>query len=225
MKDLNRNLRYWLRNMGIQVLTMIMVLLVMVVLMSYMEGENIFEVFWSRFATYMVLIMFIFTFSNSFSSVSIYFPLTVSFGSDRKSSFVAMQIAQHLMTLVLLVIGIFSMSYAWFEGIKEIMVAVVTIALAVMFFLQGLGAGISTITLKFGRNVGMAVYIIGVVVTMLTIGIVAGFAVVRADTWSVTPEDILQLIKIWLPIAAILFDAIMVAVLYKYMRKCDLQFA
>lgn len=225
MKNLKRNLRYWMRNMWIQALTMIIVLLVMVVLMSYLEGENILEVFWSRFATYMVLIMFIFTFANSFSSVSIYFPLTISFGSDRKTSFAAMQISQHLMTLVLLGIGIFSMSYAWFAGEKEVMAVVVTIALAVMFFLQGLGAGISTITLKFGRNAGMAVYIIGVVVTMLTIGIATGYAVVRGDTVEFQPEDILQWIKIWLPIVAVLFDAGMVTVLYRYMRKCDLQFA
>ena len=62
MKGLKRNLRYWLGNMELQVLAMVAVLSVVTVLMAFMEGANILEIFGERFAAYMIMIMFIFTF-------------------------------------------------------------------------------------------------------------------------------------------------------------------
>lgn len=225
MKGLKRNLRYWIGSMEVQVLIMVAVMLVMVVLMAGMNGENVLEVFWSRFSTYMILLIFIFTFSNSFSSVITYFPLTISLGSDRKSSFVAMQLSQHLIMAELLVISLLSMGYAWFDGMKKAAVMVAAIAVAVLFFLQGLGAIISMVTLKFGRNVGTAVYICVIVVTMLAIGIVAGFMAAGVGAQDFSWQDILQKIKVWLPIAAVLFDVAMVTMMYRCIAKCDLQFA
>ena len=225
MKGLKRNLRYWLGNMELQVLAMVAVLSVVTVLMAFMEGANILEIFGERFAAYMIMIMFIFTFSNSFSCVTIYFPLTISFGSDRKSSFVAMQLSQLLVMLELLVISLFLMCCTWFDGMRDVMGIVITVAVAALFFLQAFGAIISMVTLKFGRNVGTAVYIGVVVITTLAIGIVAGVSAAGVGAQDFSWQDLLPMIRLWLPIGAILFDAVMMTLLYRCMRKCDLQFA
>lgn len=225
MKGLKRNLRYWLGNLEVQALTMTAVMLVMVVVMAFLEGENVIEIFWSRLSAYLILVMFIFTFSHAFSCMTNYFPLTISLGSDRKSSFIAMQLSQHLVMLELLTICLLSMNYAWDGVIRESIALVITVGVAVLFFLQGFGTIISMVTLKFGRNVGTAVYISVLVITMLAIGITAGFLAAGVEAQDFSWQDILENVKLWLPVAAILFDAAMVVMQYRCMRKCDLQFA
>ncbi|MBE5884413.1 MAG: hypothetical protein E7291_08385 [Lachnospiraceae bacterium] len=223
MKSLGRNLKYWVWNMEKQGLYMLLWIFIMVGLMTFIEGEYTTGVFVKTLPQYIFMIMFIFNFTNSFSGVITYLPLTVSLGSDRKSSYIAMQIALHLVMLEFMLIGLIPAMQIWFKESSGEKTLLLIAVLALSFLLMGIGSVISAVSLRFGKGVGVALYLVSIFAVIAAIAVVViliGNGIISRDlSW------IRSVIKPWLIVVCVVFDVCMMLLLYRCVSKRDLQFA
>ncbi len=221
MKGLKNNLRYWVINMEKQTLFIVALLIVISGLNSLLWGESSLEPIMEMLSSYLVMMIFIFTFTNAFNNVLIFFPLTISLGSDRKSSFIAMQLAQHLMVMEFLALFILVTWLQWGKEEKEVWGLMTMIALAAVFFLLGIGSSVGTVTAKSGRKAATILYLglilLGGIVLGGIIGLAAGDIITVEFSW-------IMWLKPWILLLSVAFDAVMVVVFYRYIRKADLQF-
>lgn len=224
MRGLGRNMKFWIRTLEGSTLGALLGMAVASVFVAASSEGDLWLETLTALPAYIVMATPIICFSNAYSSLNTYFPLTVSLGSDRKSSFIAMQIVQHFIVLELLIIGILLALPAWFEGDEWFWL--IKAALAASFLLMGLGMLSSTIFLKCGPGVGVVVYLISVVIIALAFVWVVlsliedSITITASFSWAAA-----LLNKPWMLPAAIGFDAAMIGVLYRNICKTDLQFA
>lgn len=224
MKGLGRNLKFWIITLEKYALGMLITgIVVASVFVASSSDENIWRGIMRSTSAYLIMAVPIINCTIAFSCINTYFPLTVSLGSDRKSSFVAMLIAQHLIMLELFVIGILPTLFTWFDGDVEPWLRLVEIALVVSLFLMGIGMLTSIISLRFGRNVGIAAYIGFLLLTMLAGCMAIGWAVGGTVTLEFPWGDLLT--KCCFLALGIGFEAVMIGALYHNIRKKDLLFA
>lgn len=226
MKRLGRNFKYWIYVLEKPVLEMLVGIIVTALLMGILDGRTPGEFISKGMPGYVMAMTFISIFTNMYSCVETYFPLSVSMGSDRKNSFIAMQMAQHLVWLESFLIGVLPTFPLWFEGELEMWITIMVCPMLMLsFLLMGLGMIGSVIVLKFGKNIGTAVYV-GMVVLLAIAGIiiVVGASEGMLEVTSLTPASDLRLFIGLAPLLGAIFDALMVAVLYRCIRKRDLQF-
>lgn len=224
MRGLGRNMKFWIRTLeGFTLGALLGMAVASVFVAASSEGDLWLEIL-TTLPAYLVMATPLLCFTNAYSSLNTYFPLTVSLGSDRKSSFVAMQIAQHFIVLQLLIIGLLLALPAWFEGDEWFWL--IKAALTASFLLMGSGMLSCTIFLKFGRSVGVVVYLISLVIIVLAFVWVVLSLIDDSITITVSFSGAAALLnKPWMLLVAIGFDAAMIGVLYRNVCKTDLQFA
>ena len=223
MSGMKRNLKYWLGNQEKQVLFMLGYIVVMAGVISFMEGGDIWEIFLQMLPQYMLMIMLVFSFVNAFNCINIYFPLTISLGGSRKTSFIAMQIAQHLMMLEFLAAYLASLLPGLRANSELSSWAVAAMGLTITFLLQGIGSVIAIVCVKFGKGVGVAIYVIMIIVVVIGVG--AGIGLTAMGLFPV--QGFLRKLAsgFWLLLPGAGFDVLMAWLLYRVIRCKDLQFA
>ena len=221
MKGLKKNLIFWAVTYEKVVGAMFLGIFVYVFMMAFVGGGISPEELRSRFLGYIWLFIGISAFVNGFSGSLSYFPQTISLGSTRRASFTGMQIMQHVIMLQYLVIGI----VAYFFLDQEMLVKLLQMGLSIIggvLLLIALSNLVCICSVKFGRTVGMVVYIV------TFISVLVGVCVVLFIN-SGNKEDIFHAIseicsKPYLFLGGILADAVTMALYYRMSLKQDLQF-
>lgn len=220
MKGIVNNLRFWGITLHKTVLAMVATIAVMLAFFTFMEGGNFLEGYGNSVPFYLIMLAFISSFSNAMNGMNIQFPLTVSFGSTRKDSFIAMQFMQHLIMMEYLIAF-----YAWVYFVmlkKEVPFGepFFMSAVGIVLIVLGLCHLTSAAMVRFGRTIGVIVYLISI------IALVVG-TVLSNSFEAPTLEGIIGFLfeGPWILIGGIAFDVIMMAVLYSQVKKNNLQFA
>ena len=221
MKGLKKNLIFWAVTYEKVAGAMFLGIFVYVFMMAFVGGTISLEELKSSFLGYIWLFIGISAFVNGFSGSLSYFPQTISLGSTRRASFTGMQIMQHVIMFQYLVIGI----AAYFFLDKVLLGKLVQMGFSIIggvLLLIALSNLVCICSVKFGRTVGVGVYIAG---------ILAGVALVLFVIFSAdgNAEDIFNAIsencsKPYLFLGGILADAVTMAVYYRMSLKQDLQF-
>lgn len=215
MKSMKKNLVFWAMTYEKMAMAMLMGMVVYVFMLGAMNGfsnetvRNIM-VFMSFFLCLMIL-------SNGYSGVLSYFPQSVSMGTTRKDSFIAMQIMQHVIAIQFLVMGgiaYYMVDRAEFAKLMEMGISIV----GGVFILIALSNLVCSTFGKFSRNVGTALYVLAVVA-----GVVVGVLLLLSDrTGDGTVGDFFA--KPYLFLGGILADILAIGIYYQIIKKQDLQF-
>lgn len=222
MAGLKRNLRYWMSFMQRQMLAVLLGIVAMLVAFSLLWGENILEIYLERMPMYLAMMIMITILSNAYAGMTTYFPMTISLGSDRKSSLIAMVLSNHLMQLELVLVCILpTLPYGFHGDVGKWSMAVM-LALALAFFMLGLGAVISILAVRASRTVVFLVYVLSLIITILGVIVVLILIEEQVIVLGLTLEELLMS-PLFLVIG-IVFDVVMECVMYKVIRNKDLQF-
>lgn len=222
MKGIGRNLRFWGVHLHKMLLTMVATIAVMLAFFTIMEGGNFMESYGEQVPFYLIILTFMSAFMNALNGMTNQFPMTVSFGSTRKDSFIAMQLVQHVIMIEFLLAF-----YAWFyfvvfERENPFDSFFVMTAVGIVLLVLGLCNVTSAANLRFGRAIGVIVYLLCIIVIVATVvGLALGGALdllLNDSSWM----DFLA--KPWILLAGVLFDGAMILILYAQVRKRDLQF-
>ena len=224
MKGIGRNLRFWGVALHKVMLSMVATIAVMLVFFTLMEGGNFMEEYGKQVPFYLIMLAFISSFMNALNGMNTQFPLTLSFGSTRKDSFIAMQVMQHLIMAEYLIAF-----YAWvYFVILERKAAFgepyFMSAMGIVLLVLGLCHLTSAVSLRFGRTIGVIVYIVSIIAV---ISVTAGIIIHCSNAESFVGIESLGTVlnNPWIFLAGALFDGVMIAVLYAQVRKSNLQFA
>lgn len=221
MKGLKKNLIYWadiMERMTLAMLTGIAVYAVMMSLMGGAAGDEGTGI--NGYIAYLWIFATISVFLNGFNGALNYFPMSISLGSTRKASYVGMQIMMHLMmlqNLLIIAVAYYGVDRETFNEIKGIALTIVGVFVAIIAF-----TNITCIvSVKFGKGVGMVVYVVSL---LLVIG-VAVIAALSADGNADNIVQLLQniLLKPYVFIGALAADVISIAAYYPVIKKQDLQ--
>lgn len=221
MKGLKKNLIFWATTYEKVAGAMFLGIFFYIFMMTFVGGGSSIEELKSSFLGYIWLFIAISAFVNGFSGSLNYFPQTISLGSTRRSSFIGMQVMQHVIMLQYILIG--AVAYYFLD--KDMLVQLSKIGLSVIggvLVLIALANLVCICSVKFGRGVGMAVYIVSIL-----LGVVLVFvAIVFADGERETVLDVISgfLSKHYLLLIGVLADVVTNGVYYRLSLKQDLQF-
>lgn len=209
LKGIGRNLKYWVYTIEVTFLTLIASLL-FVGLAQCMNDNSL----WKVIAEYGAVFVFLAAIAVAFNGSSLTLPFTVSMGSTRKDSFTAMQTAEHFLELQLVLFVaaayIISGNTETFDSMGKMFMTYGMIA----FWGVAAGNMISVVLVRFGRGVGIAIYII------IMVAVVSAISVMIA-TESATLEQIFMAdAAFWIGLAA---DAVSIAVYYVNIRKIEVR--
>lgn len=222
MKGLGRNIKFWIITLHKSTLSILAGWVIAVGFVVISGDDNIWTELLDTLPSYLMLVIPIICLTHTLTYTNTYFPLTVSLGSDRKASFMGMQIVLHLIILELLLAGLLITLPTWFEWDIATWSWFAGMALTMSCFLIGVGMLGSTISLRFGKMAYIIVLIFIAAPVMLgTISMMddgISFTVTFAETAPI-------LTKPWFLLLGIGFDGVMIAVLYRCICKADLQFA
>lgn len=223
MKGIGRNLHFWGIILHKTMLMMVATIAVMIAFFTFMEGGDFMEAYGNQVPFYLIMLAFISSFMNAMNGVNIQFPLTVSLGSTRKDSFIAMQIMQHLIMAEFLIA-----LYAWVYFVilkKEVAFGepYFMSAVGIVLLVLGLCHLTSAAMMRFGRTIGVIVYLISIIAL---IALVVG-TVLSNSFESLTLDGIIGFLfdGPWILLAGAVFDGVMIFVLYAQIKKSNLQFA
>lgn len=215
MKSMKKNLVFWAMTYEKMAMAMLMGMVVYVFMLGMMNGfsnETVRNImgFMSFFLCLMIL-------SNGYSGVLSYFPQSVSMGTTRKDSFIAMQIMQHVIAIQFLVMGgiaYYMVDRAEFAKLMEMGISIV----GGVFILIALSNLVCSTFGKFSRNVGTALYVLAVVA-----GVAVTIVLMLSDR---TAEGNVGefFTKPYLFFGGILADIIAIGIYYRVIKKQDLQF-
>lgn len=220
MKSVGKNVTFWIWMLNKTVLSMLACVLLIGVMLSFTEG-NVMEGLADFIPGYLFLITFLVIFINAMNATTIYFPVSISFGSARKQSCIGMQIAQHFVVIEMVLLLLLC-NCIFPESTQERLMTQYPIGfVGVFLFLLGLGTMISAITIRCGRVLGVIVYI----VVLLAISMGGTFMVFTAMNSSYGLDRLLYFLEspMVLPIG-LLLDIGMAVVHYLTVRKMDLRF-
>ena len=162
MKGLGRNLKYWFTYFVKTFCLVAAMMIGITIVTTTMDGEFSIAKILNHSAGYVAFTAVLLVMVYAFTNVTVNYPLSVSFGSTRLPSLLGMEIAQHIITFIGLVIGIAFYSVNNFEVVKEYL-GLWPLILAAVFVMHALGALISILSAKFGKTLGMILYIAFVV--------------------------------------------------------------
>lgn len=225
MKGIGRNLLFWGKTLEKMVLFMTLWIIGLVAFMTLMEGGSFWEVFGGQMPSYLIMLAFLSLFVSSMNGVQIYYPLTVSFGSTRKQSFVAMQLILHLIVAEYIAM-ICLFSYFFNAQVWQLVSRYFVSVAGAFFIILAMGNLISTTYMRYGRALGMLLYVI-LLILIISVCII-GFSVAGKDAgmdWMVQGRlDALLLSPAILALGLVL-DAVIIAIFYGMIRKQNLKFA
>lgn len=172
MSGYKRSFLYWFRIMEQQFLIWIGTILVFAVIFG--TGEDSREML----ASYLPMMSAIMIMVFCMNGPVLYIPQGISFGATRREIFTGMEIIMHLITLQIALLSILVIQIDSESGILGYLTYNAFMNKAEMCKLFGtfyllvcsLGNGVNVVTIKFGKTVGMIVYILCVIV--FTIGAV-----------------------------------------------------
>lgn len=226
MKGLGRNLKFWIITLEKSTLGMLTGWVIASAFVAMTGEYDIWQDILYAVPSYLMMAIPIICLTHTSTCTNTYFPLTISLGSDRKASFIGMQIAQHLIILELLLAGLLMTLPTWFEWDMATWSWFVEMALTMSCFLMGVGMLGSTISLSFGKTVGTVAYIIVLILVVVAVMSVTISMIDDGISFTVTfAETAPILTKPWFLLLGIGFDGVMIGVLYHCICKTDLQFA
>ena len=163
MKDLKRNLIYWGWTLEKMVLIVLGVVLVMWGILTFLQGTSFAEEAIRELGTYLIMGGFIISFTDAINGANTFFPFTISMGSTRKASFIAMQTMQHLMMFeyVILAGGI---CYFTMRDVFGIFVQYLFTIFGAILLWQAFLNFTALLCARFGNGVGVMAYILFIVV-------------------------------------------------------------
>lgn len=218
MKDLKRNLIYWGKTFEQLTLAVMAGVLVYALMELLMNGTASLKTELLGYVWLFTCVV-IFVFGNT--AVYSYFPLTVSLGSSRKTSFLVMQVMHHLCAIQYLLFG----GVCYFFLDRE-MLTVLAVCLPTIFGVLLLLLAITNLTcmisLKFGKAIGIIAYVVLVLLIIGTFVVI----MVSGDTENgAMPEEVIDVIHkphlLWIGIMA---DIVSIGCYYPVMKKVDLKF-
>lgn len=218
MRGLKQNLVYWGRTLE-SALAIVLLGSAAYALMMGIFGDGFTgDGFWLSVLAYSVCMVFI---VNTFNSVNLYFPLTVSMGSTRKASYMAMQMVQHLIMLQYLLLVII-VCVLWERELFEGMLGLWQTVIGVVLLLLTVSNVTGICVVKFGKIIGTAVYIVGLFAMVLS---VMWIVACEGDATGVLRKEIVEFIKgSGFLVTGILADGAAVGVYYRVLKKKDLKF-
>lgn len=215
MKSMKKNLVFWAITYEKMAMAMLLGILVYYFMMSMMNSFSIEEL--RGIIGFMVVFLSIMILSNGYAGILSYFPQSISMGTTRKSSFIAMQVMQHVIAIQFLLLGgisYYMVDRAEFDKLMEVGVSI--------------GGGVLTLIAlsnlvcstfgKFSKNVGTVLYVLGIVA-----GVVVTIVLILSD-WTAEGNVRAFLAKPYLLLGGILADIIAIGIYYRVIKKQDLQF-
>lgn len=226
MKGLKKNLIYWGMSFERLALAMLSGIAAYAVMMCFMggnivgEGAGIDE-YIQVLLGYLWIFAFIGIFVNGFTAALSYYPMSISLGSSRKASYVAMQIMQHLIMLQYLLIGAtgyYIFDRATFFDLGKILLSII----GVFLILIALTNVTCIFSAKFGKIAGFVVYIVSLVLVVVTVVLVVLSNQGEVEGYKLMIQSILW--KPYMFIGALVADVVTIGLYYSVVRKQDLQF-
>jgi len=226
MKGLKKNLIYWGMSFERLAMAMLAGIAAYAVMMCFMGGNIVgrgagFEEYTQSLLGYLWIFAFIGIFMNGFTAALSYYPMSISLGSSRKSSYVAMQIMQHLIMLQYLLIGAigyYIFDRATFGDLGKMLLTIIGVFLGLI----ALTNVTCIFSAKFGKTAGFVLYIVSLILVVATVVIVALSSEGELEGYQQVIRDIL--LKPYVFIGAFLADAVTMGIYYSVVRKQDLQF-
>lgn len=215
MRSMKKNLVFWAMTYEKMAMAMLLGILVYYFMMSMMNSFSIEEL--RGIIGFMVVFLSIMILSNGYAGILSYFPQSISMGTTRKSSFIAMQVMQHVIAIQFLLLGGISYYMVDRTEFDKLMEVGVSIGGGVLILIALSNLVCSTFG-KFSRNVGTVLYVLGIVA-----GVVVTIVLMLSD-W--TEEGTVRefFMKPYLLIGGILADIIAIGIYYRVIKKQDLQF-
>lgn len=221
MKGIGRNLCFWNEILQKMMLTMVLTVIGILAVMTFLNGGDFMEEFGKSLPSFLMMIAFLTVFMNALNGMSNYFPMTVSLGSTRKQSYIAMQIIQHMIMAELIILIYLCSHFLTAEMYRGFFVSYPMTFVGLNFLMVGVGELISAVCIRFGRTKGLIVYVVIILVAAGGVGI--GFA--NGFDFNVSGSSLKQLLSApWILLLGIAVDLVMMLVLYLQIRKDNLQF-
>ena len=212
MKGMRRNLFYWIEVFEKNFLVLLGTMLVASFFLAFFDERGLVVSFWNIFQANLVWVALISIIINSLNSINFYFPLTISMGSTRQSSFAAMQVTQYLIvieSLILMYLLRCPMEYP-------------LVYVGGALLLQGIGQMLAVLILRFGRNVGIIVFVGIMISSVVLLGIMLIVDARGGTVWTNLKGKLLE--TPILLIVGMIFDILFTGVLYKIVHKADLTY-
>ena len=182
MTGVERNLKYWFYYIGKSMGLIYLMILGIVAVTSLLDGDNFMDRFSSNIAMYLTMASAMSVIVFGFTNITVVFPVTVSMSSRRSSSLIGMNVAQQVICLLSFVVSFLCALYKW-PVLKDYLVIVVPAGLGLVGVLFFMGNIVAVLSERFGRTLGMILYI--VFVMAITMGIVLGMNMIGRDTFMV----------------------------------------
>lgn len=220
MKGLGRSVIYWGYMLEKMFLFMVTTITAVVVVISMADGFTTLKELMSDMVSYLVMISVLIVFSGALNNGNIYFPLSVSLGSQRKKSFFGMQIMQHLIIAQILAI-LMSIYYFTDKETFGVLMKAMPCVVGAFLLLLMVGNLVSAACIRFGRNWGVILYI----ATFIAIWCFVFFAIMGPGKEGLNKE----LVDMFLETPALLIVGLagdIIAMVWAFMsvRKKEIQF-
>lgn len=218
MKGLGRNIKYWsiycAKTIGLVWLMMAGI----VAVTSFFDGDFQLMTFCSNLALYLAMSCVLLTFVYAFTNITTIFPITISNGTRRVSSLAGMIIVQHIFILLGMTISGVLLGVCR-PGFFEVILSIWPLALGLFFAMMGLSCLIAVLCTKLGRVIGIILYIIVVIgsVVLISFGFISN------------SFDALALISMFgmigILVGGLVFDVVMSVLLYLVNRNTEIKYA
>lgn len=222
MKSLKSGLIYWGWILERLMFSLVAGVMAYAIVMALMQGgvsdlDNVA----SMLPSYICMLICISAFMNALTAANLHIPLTISLGSTRRGSFIAMQVMQHLIMVEYVALGVVALYFLQRDILQVLSDYIFAIAGAVLLLLA-LANVACMVSVRFGKMAGTITYIllfvsilvcilVGVVSGVLEDGGTLGFMAAFAG-------------KPYLFILGLVLDGIVIGIFYKAFQKSDLQF-
>lgn len=227
MTGLIKNLRFWMVNLHQQVGVFVFCWSICRFMIQFSEGGNWLEEMVMGIPVWLTVAVCIFFIIYATSSVKFFLPLTISFGSRRKDSILAMVSALHMLFAEYLLV---MAGWIYFVGDLDLIKRVspfVLSALGMMLLLLGFGFFLTLVVICLGSK--------GVIVYCIVCGLVgAGTGVLLSSVFTrrtgttnlfLGYHDPIEFVRQpWIFLLGIGIDVLAIVLLYSQIKKKDLQF-
>ncbi|MBO4615714.1 MAG: hypothetical protein J5717_00025 [Lachnospiraceae bacterium] len=223
MTGLERNIKYWFFYIGKTMGLTYLMIIGICAFMSFFDGGNFMEVFSKNIVTYLIMASGMSIMAFGFMNITTIFPITVSFSSRRSSSLIGMNVAQHVFCLLS-----FALAFACYlyisPDVRPYAGAASPLVVGIVCILFFMGNIVAYLSDRFGRTLGMILYMVFVLAVCIG-GIIVGVAVVRKGS-SLIPALLTSIgaLSVIICAAGIILDAIGIWLLAAGIKNKDIKF-
>lgn len=221
MTGLERNIKYWFSYVGKSLGLIYLMIIGIVAVTSLLDGDNFMDRFSSNIAIYLTMASAMSVIVFGFTNITVMFPVTVSMSSRRSSSLIGMNVAQQVLCLLSFVVSFLCALYKW-PVLGEMLSLVIPVGIGVVGVLFFLGNIVAFLSERFGRTLGMILYIVFVMAITFTVVMCAGL--IGSDTFMVAATN-LNAIAILICAGGILLDVVGIWILAAGVNKKEIQFS